>query len=408
MNTRPLQMQLDSIGLFWMTVLLVALASSLIYLGPSLWQTWTHEGPTLVNPGGFVSGHDFVAFYAASKAALAGDAAMVYDREFMMAAQAELVGTSEIGYLAFMYPPTYLLLVSPLATLPYFPALALWQVAPFIIFLLMLRRIALPPIALIMAAGAPAVAQTLFAGQNGLLLALFLGGGLLALDRRPLAAGLLLGLAAAKPHLAILLVPALIAGRNWRALASMLGCVAALAALSAAVFGADIWYSYIAVPGQAREHLALGQLPWSRMPTLYTAARLSGFSDTVGAVLQVAGALTVVAIIVWIWRQGAPAGLRIAVLLAGAPLATPFMYDYDLPLMLIALGLYLAEAPGRAPASWEKVMLLLVWLQPVWWWYWIAESTGASVAPLVYGTFFAAAAWRAHMAAPVSHQARSQ
>ncbi|MDH3512113.1 MAG: DUF2029 domain-containing protein [Gammaproteobacteria bacterium] len=381
-----------------MTILLIFLASSLIYLAPSLWQTWTHDGATLVNQGGFVTGHDFVAFYAASKAVWSGDAAMVYDRDFMMAAQIEIVGAADIGYLAFMYPPTYLLLVAPLATLPYFPALALWQALPFVLFLLALRRIALPPIALVMAAGAPAIAQVLFAGQNGLLFALFLGVGLMALDRRPLAAGLLLGLAATKPQLAILLVPALIAGQNWRALAAMLGCVVALTVLSAAVFGADIWYSYLAVPGQVRDYLALGQFPWPRMPTLYAAGRLSGLPHTASMILQVAGALTVVAGIVWTWRKAAPTSLRITVLLAGAPLATPFMYDYDLPFMLIALGLYLAEALGRSQAWWERYMLLLVWLQPVWWWYWITSSTGVSIAPLVYASFFAAAVYRTRAA----------
>lgn len=400
MNTRSLQQNLDAIGLPWLTVLLIALASSLVYLGPSLWQTWTHDGPTLVNTAGFVTGHDFVAFYAASKAVLGGDAAMVYDRDFMMAAQIEIVGTSDIGYLAFMYPPTYLLLVAPLATLPYFSALALWQTLPLVIFLLMLRRITLPPIALIMAAGAPAVAQALFAGQNGLIFAVFLGGGLLLLDRRPVPAGLLLGLALAKPQLAILLLPALIAGRHWKALAAMIATGVGTAAIAAAILGPEVWSSYLVVPGQAREFLAYGQLPWSRMPTLYTAARLAGLSETGGAVLQILGTLAVVTGIVWVWWKKAPPGLRVAVLLAGAPLATPFMYDYDLAFMLVALGLYLADALGRGPAPWEKIMLLLVWLQPVWWWWWIVEAGGISVSPLVYAVFFAAAAYRARAALP--------
>ena len=389
----------DLIGLPWMTVLLVALASSLMYLGPSLWQTWTHDGPTLVNPGGFVTGHDFVAFYTASKAVLAGDAAMVYDRDFMMAAQIAVVGTSDIGYLAFMYPPTYLLLVAPLATLPYFPALALWQTLPFVVFLLLLHRIPLPPIALVMAAGAPAVAQALFAGQNGLMFALFLGGGLMVLDRRPLLAGLLLGLATAKPQLAALLVPALIAGREWKALAAMLAAGAGLALLSAVLLGAGVWSSYITVPGDVREFMALGRFPWSRMPTVYTAARLAGLSDTAGTVLQAAGTSLVVAGIAWIWWRGGPANLRIASVLAGAPLATPFMYDYDLPFMLIAIGLYLADALARGPAQWERIMLLLVWLQPVWWWWLLVDATGVSPSPLVYAAFFAAILYRARPAA---------
>jgi hypothetical protein len=394
MYRRSLQQDLDSVGLPWMTVLLVALMSSLIYLGPSLWQTWTHDGPTLVNSAGFVTGHDFVAFYAASKAALGGDAALVYDRDFMMSVQIDVVGSSDIGYLAFMYPPTYLLLVTPLAVLSYLPALALWQAVPFVLVLLLLRRTTLPSMALVMAAGAPAVAQALFAGQNGLLFAVFMAGGLMVLDRRPLLAGLLLGLATAKPQLALLLVPALIAGREWKTLAAMAAAGAGIALLSAVLLGPDVWSGYARVPAAAHTYLALGQLPWPRMPTLYAAARLGGLSDAVATVVQVGGAALVVTGIAWLWLCGAPARLRIAGVLAGAPLATPFMYDYDLPFMLFAVALYLAHSLNRGTAPWEKVMLLLVWLQPVWWWWQLVEATGVSPSPLVYAGFFLAILYR--------------
>ncbi len=374
-----------------MTVLLVALVSSLIYLGPSLWQTWTHDGTTLVNPAGFVTGHDFVAFYAASEAVLNGDAAMVYDRAFMWSAQISLVGSSDIGYLAFLYPPTYLLLVAPLALLPYFPALALWQAVPLAIFLLMMRRIALPAAAvLVMAAGAPAVAQTLFAGQNGLVFAVCLGGGLMMLDRRPLLAGLLLGLATAKPQLAVLILPALVAGREWRVLAAMLATAAGVVVLSAAVLGGDVWVNYLGIPSDAREFLALGQLPWPRMPTLYTAARLAGLSDSAATTLQIVGAVLVVAGIIRVWWRGGSTARRAAIVLAGIPLATPFLYDYDLPFMVFAVALCLAEALQRGVTQWEKIMLLLVWLQPVWWWWWLVEASGISLSPLVYAVFYVA------------------
>jgi len=393
---RSLQRDLDSVGLPWITVMLIALMSSLVYMGPSLWQTWTHNGPTLVNPAGFVTGHDFVAFYAASKAVLGGSAALVYDREFMMSAQVDLVGSSGIGYLAFMYPPTYLLLVAPLAALPYLPALALWQALPFVLLLLLLRRTALPPVALLMAAAAPAVAQTLFAGQNGLLFAVFMGGGLVLLERRPLLAGVLLGLATAKPHLALLLVPALLAGREWRALAAMIATGAGIALLSVFLLGPDVWSGYARVPAAASEYLALGQLPWPRMPTLYAAARLAGLSDAIGKLLQVAGAAAALVGVVWLWRQGRSRGLAIAGLLAAVPLVTPFLYDYDLPFMLFAIALYLGDSSKDGTVVWEKVLLLLVWLQPAWWWWQLVEATGISPSPLVYAGFFAAILYRAH------------
>lgn len=128
MKPSSIKNTLDAVGLRWVTVLLVAIMATLVYAGPALLQTWTHDGPTLVTDGGgtgdgFVAGHDFVAFYSASRAVFDGNAALVYDKDFMNAAQHGLVGDTTVGYLAFMYPPTYLLLVSPLALVPYFPPL---------------------------------------------------------------------------------------------------------------------------------------------------------------------------------------------------------------------------------------------------------------------------------------------
>lgn len=409
MKPSSIRHTLDAVGLPWITVLLVAAMATLVYAGPALWQTWTHDGPTLVTDGGgagngFVAGHDFVAFYAASQAALNGEARLVYDESYMKPAQHELVGDSGVGYLAFMYPPTYLLLTSPLALMPYFPALAIWLIVPLAFLLLTVgRRIDIPPLTLLLVVTAPSVAQTLFAGQNGLFFAALLTGGLLLQDRRPLLAGILLGLATAKPQLAILLFPALLFGRQWNVLGGAVGTLAVMVALSAAIFGLETWSAYIAVPGQAREWLAAGQLPWSRMPTVYTAIRLAGLGDIGANLAQIAIGLAALAMVAWVWWRGTATDLRAAVLLAGAPLTTPFMYDYDLPFMLPALAIFVASSSKVGWNAWEKLLLLAVWLQPAWWWTLSVTFLQISVAPMVYGLFFLAVAWRAVQAGSANH-----
>lgn len=404
MKPSSIKNTLDALGLPWVTVLLVAIMATLVYAGPALWQTWTHDGPTLVTDGGgtgdgFVAGHDFVAFYSASRAAVDGNAALVYDENFMKAAQHGLVGDTTVGYLAFMYPPTYLLLVSPLALLPYFPALALWLLVPLVFLLLTMgRRIDIPPVSLLLAITAPAVAQVLFAGQNGLLFAALLAGGLLLQDRRPLLAGILLGLATAKPQLAILLLPALIFGRQWIVLFGAAGTLAAMIVVSAVFFGLETWSAYAAIPEQARDWLAAGRLPWPRMPTLYAAVRLAGLGDQAASLAQAATGLAVLATVAWVWWRGTSVELRAAVLLAGAPLTTPFLYDYDLPFMLPALAIFIAHACKTGWRVWERPLLLAVWLQPAWWWTLTAAHWEISIAPLVYGLFFLAVTRRAVMA----------
>jgi hypothetical protein len=401
MKQYSIKSALDATGLPWVTILLVAIMATLLYAGPALWQTWTHTGPTLVTDGadtgeGFVAGHDFVAFYAASKAVFDGNGALVYDEAFMKPAQHDLVGDSTVGYLAFMYPPTYLLLVSPLALVPYFPAMALWLLVPLMFLLFAMgRHIDIPPVTLLLAVTAPAIAQALFAGQNGLLFAALLAGGLLLHDRRPILAGILLGLATAKPQLAVLLFPALIFGRQWTVLLSAAAILAIMIIMSTVLFGPDIWRAYVAIPAQARDWLAAGQLPWPRMPTLYTALRLAGLGDIMASLAQAGIGLTVLATVAWVWWCGTSIELRVAVLLAGAPLTTPFMYDYDLPFMLPALAIFIAHAGKTGWRGWEKPLLLAVWLQPAWWWTLTANHWQISIAPLVYGLFFLSVTWRA-------------
>lgn len=387
---------LDAIGLFWLTLILLAAMSSLIYLGPALWQTWSHQGPTLVTEGsgagdGFVAGHDFVAFYSASRLIQEGQAALVYSEPEMLRTQHHLVGSTDVGYLAFMYPPTFLLFLAPLSPLSYFTALAIWLLVPFCAYLFVVhRQIGLPAAALFMVVMSPAVAQTLFAGQNGLLLALFLTAGFLNHRAHPILGGILLGLATVKPQLAILVFPMLIAGRHWPALISAVLTLALMVACTTALFGADVWEAYSGMPALARDWLAQGRLPWSRMPTVYTAMRLAGAGDMAASAVQVLVAAGVLAALAWIWWRRSDPALSVAALLAGAPLTTPFLYDYDLPFMLTALALYTANAASSGWLKWEKPLLLIVWLQPVWWWTLSATVFQLSIAPIVYGLFFLA------------------
>lgn len=405
MKRQNLKETLDAIGLYWVTLILLAAMSSLIYLGPALWQTWSHRGPTLVTEGsgsgdGFVAGHDFVAFYSASSLVQEGRAALVYNEAEMVRTQHRLVGSADVGYLAFMYPPTILLVLAPLSTLPYFAALALWLLLPFCAYLfIMYRQVRLPPAAMFMVVTAPSVAQTLFAGQNGLLLAVLLTAGLLNHRTHPTLGGILLGLATVKPQLAILIFPALFAGRHWRVLIGATATLALMAALTTALFGADVWQAYAGIPAMAREWLAQGRLPWARMPTVYTAMRLAGAGDMLAGAVQIFVAVGVFGGVAWIWWRRCDPALSVAALLAAVPLTTPFLYDYDLPFMLTALALFTATAVSSGWRKWEKPLLLLVWLQPVWWWTLSATVFQLSIAPILYGLFFLATLSRIHWSA---------
>src|SRR5579863_9754443 len=64
-------------------------------------------------------GTDFLSFWTAARLALSGQAGAPYDVAAHWAAQKAAFG-EKVGYSAFFYPPIFLLIVAPLALLPYF------------------------------------------------------------------------------------------------------------------------------------------------------------------------------------------------------------------------------------------------------------------------------------------------
>jgi hypothetical protein len=90
----------------------------------------------------------------------------------------------------------FIFAVAPLAYLPYLPSYLLWLAAPPVFFNVMY-------------------------GQTGFLTGGLIGLGLVLLGRRPILAGILVGLASVKPHFGVLIPLALIAGGYWRVFAAV-------------------------------------------------------------------------------------------------------------------------------------------------------------------------------------------
>ncbi len=76
-----------------------------------------------VDPTGKPPGTDFVSSWTASELALRHAPAAVYDMAAHHAAQTALFGQAASRYTAFFYPPVFLLICLPLATVPYLAAL---------------------------------------------------------------------------------------------------------------------------------------------------------------------------------------------------------------------------------------------------------------------------------------------
>ncbi len=363
-----------------LVVAAVLLALSVYFLVGGLASSWA-TGSGLMNEGGLAVGRDFTMFWSASLLTLEGNAASVYDFNLIREVQGSLTGVPDPAYPVWLYPPTGLLLVAPVSLLPYKIALVLWSVAGVAALGAVLWKILRDPAVVASLMVFPAVSLCLINGQSGLFLAALLGGGLVLLDRRPWLAGVLLGAATVKPQLLLLVVPCLLLGRHWRALAGLGGAFLALAILSVGVFGAGTWTAFLThVIGGVN---ILEQVrPLERMPSVFVAGSLAGLSRNAAAALQAAVAVLMLVIVGRSWLRRSPIAIRGSALLFAAPLVTPYSFDYDLSVLTVALAWLAIEVCRRGWLRGEKVLIMLLWVSPIAGWL-IALRTGLLLTPLV-------------------------
>jgi hypothetical protein len=341
--------------------------ASACWLVGGLGTSWWQHPPGLVNAAGSAIGRDFVAAWSASALALGGHPAAPYDQAIFRAAEAQTIG-APVPFIAWFYLPSFLLLVLPLAMLPYLVALALWLGTPLVALARLIRRIAPHPLAPVAALLFPGTAQCLISGQNGIISAALIAGGLINLEKRPALTGVLFGLLSFKPQIAVAAFAALLFGRHWRALASAAAAALALAAASFAVFGLACWRAGVQTLGAARAALEAGDIAWDRLVTVFGAARLAGLGITPAYALQSLAAFAAIGILWWVWRRPARLALRGSALALAIPLTTPYAFDYDTVLLLLPLLWLTREGLATGFRRGEIALLVLVWLSPVAGW----------------------------------------
>ncbi len=149
-------------------------------------------------------GTDFSSFYAAGTLVQDGQPAAAFD---LAAASCPRTGDLRRRHavLQLQLSAVLFVLAGAWRCCRYPLALAVWQAASFVFYLLSIRAIVGtstpgPTIWLLFAAAFPPVFINLGQAHNGFLTAALFGAALVALDRRPVLAGVLFGLMAYKPQ----------------------------------------------------------------------------------------------------------------------------------------------------------------------------------------------------------------
>ena len=300
-------------------------------------------GQWLLDKGGRLADSDFVDVWAAGRLALDGQAAAAWDWAIHREAEVAALGHDFPGNYGWHYPPPYLFVAAALATLPYLVALLGWLAVTLPLYVAAVRAIMGERLGILIACAFPAVMWNMLVGQNGFLTAALIGLMLLTLDTRPIAAGVLLGLLTYKPQFGILFPIVLAANGQWRVIAAASVTTAALVAASAAVFGVAAWSAFFTwLPATSEIILGDGRAGLNKLQSLFGVLRWLGFSTTAAFIAQgLLIASCAVALVMITRDRRSPSEVKAAALATGALLATPYLYMYDFPVLMIPLAFLL-------------------------------------------------------------------
>lgn len=344
-------------------------------------------------------GTDFSQVWAAGVSVLAGHPEQPFDPALHAAAQRTLFAP-DTPFYGWHYPPYFLAVAALLALLPYIPALLVWQGTTFAVYLLVVRRILPHPLTTLVAAAFPAVLVNVGHGHNGFLTASLLGGGLLLLDRRPVLAGVLLGLLVYKPQFGLVLPLALVAGRRWTAIISAAGTVVLLTLATLAAFGVETWRAFQSSLAFTRTViLEEGNTGWEKIQSAFSAARALGAGISMAYAIQGVLTGTVMLALALLWYGRADMRLKSAALITATLLSTPYVLDYDMVVLGPALAFAVSWELARGVRPWMASLLAAVWVAPLLT-RTIAASTHVPLGLIVMVAFFAATI-RGAMPAPV-------
>ncbi len=317
----------------------------------TMFVTWMFSGLASIVDAGVTSfNNDFRIFWGAARLAIVDTPLAAFDIDKL----AEMHGVSDGRWMPWSYPPSYLIALMPLGMVSFPVGWAVFSVLSVLAIAAATRTFAKDhPQVWLAFAFAPAYLPPLFMGQNSLLWAAGLLAALAAMqNRRPVLAGILIGLLTLKPQLGILIPIALIASGAWRTFISASVTTIALSVGATLIVGVEYWTELRAMMeihfSIIKNTSAINDLMVSPLGVL------AGLGVPISVALTFQWGFTAAALTVAIaWRCPAVGfDLRAAVLIVAILLSTPYLWYYESALLapaalfLLRAGVLQANMPG--------------------------------------------------------------
>lgn len=310
---------------------------------------------------------DVICFRAVADMVALGQLAEAYDNVALYAFEQVYVPDLE-RVIPWQYPPIALLWLAPLAWVPLWlgqvllPTLglvalsvALWPLMP---------RHPLRPLAIV---SFGAIIACFWIGQTGLWVAALMAAGWGDLSRdHHRRAGLWFGLLAFKPHLAVLVPLFLAAQGRWQSFGVAALVVAVQVLITWGLWGSAPWLAFLSKIQGSSALIEGIYAPHTKAVSFYVQLRLWGLPHV--AAIQGHGVLAVGALLwfFWVLRRPVSAGLQFAAMLCATVFLSPYMWNYDLTVLAVAMALLAQNDAQHGHWSWVDLPFwLLLWLGPI-------------------------------------------
>ena len=310
------------------------------------------RGWWLIDSAGRPVFSNFLCFWSAGKLAALGQAAASYNWHDISIVEAATVAPG-LTILPWLYPPSFLLVATPLSYLPYLWACTLWLAATGLLYILVARLIFPHRFAILLALAAPTTLFNVIETETGFMVAALIGFTLVMLERRPALAGLALGLLTMKPQFGLLFPILLVASGNWRAFWSATATATLVAAVTSLAFGPAIWSAYLhAMPtvaavdlgeGDRQRLMVGGPIAWCDIQTWYSVARYCGASGPTAWIVYAITTGLCLLTICWLWRRPVPHNLKSAAAAVAVFIVIPYVMSYDMVVLTVAVAFLVQE-----------------------------------------------------------------
>jgi hypothetical protein len=333
-------------------------ASTITYLLTMSWRA-----PIPRDSSTLAMGRDFLNFWMYGRAAWLPDPSRFYDPALYNADLFAMLG-NDYPRQNWSYPPSNMLIAAPFGLLGYLVALACWTAIGLALFAFVVRRRLPDPKMLVPILLSPAAFFCLISGQSSFITTAMLLTIFAFLDRRPIIAGILIGLLTIKPQLGLLFPFMLIASGRWRVFMAAAVTTLGLVAVTAALFGPQIWIDFV-TKGVPVQNFVLADpelVATPFYPTIFMNVRGLDLSYATAMSVQAVFSLGALGAVVWAFRMRTKADplVLMALFFACSVSASPYMLAYDtLPMTCAAVALLGA---GKLDGAGRRVAQLAFWL----------------------------------------------